>query len=111
MPPLPGKSAPPEPPPRLYYGPEKPEFQNLRALLESGWIAEMLRLLDLDRDALPVIWDADFLLGPRTDSGEDTYVLCEINVSSVFPIPDESVAPLAAAAIERALAAKSGRSQ
>jgi hypothetical protein len=23
-------------------------------------------------------------------AGEDTYVLCEINVSSVFPIPDQA---------------------
>ena len=111
LPPLPGDDAPPEPPPRLYYGPDKPEFKNLRSLLESGWIAGMQRLLDLDRDALPIIWDADFLLGARSASGEDTYVLCEINVSSVFPIPDESVAPLAEAAIERTLAAKSRRSQ
>jgi hypothetical protein len=26
--------------------------------------------------------------GPRTASGEDTYVLYEINVSSVFPLPE-----------------------
>jgi len=37
-----------------------------------------------------VIWDADFLYGPRTGTGEDSYVLCEINVSSVFGIPDEA---------------------
>jgi len=36
-------------------------------------------------------------------------VLGEINVSGVFPIPDESVAPLAEAAIARALAAKANR--
>jgi len=33
---------------------------------------------------VPIIWDADFLYGPRTASAEDTYVLREINVSSVF---------------------------
>ena len=37
--------------------------------------------------SLPVLWDADFLYGPRTASGDDTYVLCEINVSSVIPFP------------------------
>ena len=36
----------------------------------------------IDAASLPIIWDADFLYGPRTASGEDTYVLCEINVSS-----------------------------
>ena len=40
------------------------------------------------RGSLPVLWDADFLYGPRTASGDDTYVLCEINVSSVIPFPD-----------------------
>jgi hypothetical protein len=44
---------------------------------------------------LPIIWDADFLYGPRTASGEDTYVLCEINVSSVFAIPEQAPAEIA----------------
>ena len=39
------------------------------------------------RDELPVLWDADFMYGPRTAAGEDTYVLCEINCSSVIPFP------------------------
>lgn len=55
----------------------------------------MLRVLDLDVDSLPVLWDADFLYGPKTASGEDTYVLCEINVSAVYPFPDGALGPLA----------------
>jgi hypothetical protein len=50
---------------------------------------------------LPIIWDADFLYGPRTRSGEDTYILCEINVSSCFAIPDEAPAAIARLALER----------
>ena len=46
---------------------------------------------------------ADFLLGERTPRGADTYVLCEINVSSVFPIPDESVAPLVTWTLDQAV--------
>lgn len=57
--------------------------------------------LGLTRESLPIIWDADFLLGPRDAMGDDTYVLCEINVSSVFPIPDESAGILADATVER----------
>ena len=53
------------------------------------------------RDALPIIWDADFLYGPRKAAGEDTYVLCEINVSSVFPIPEQAPAAIAQLAKER----------
>jgi hypothetical protein len=105
MPPAPGEKGPPDPPARLYYGPAKPEFARIKVLLESGWIAQMQRLLDVSNELLPVVWDADFLLGPKDAAGEDTYVLCEVNVSGVFPIPDETVAPLAEAAVERTLAA------
>lgn len=83
------------PPPRLYYGASKPEFQALKAKLEGEWVHEMQRLLDIETDSLPALWDADFLYGPKDASGEDTYVLCEINVSSVFPFPDEALEPLA----------------
>jgi hypothetical protein len=107
--PPPGSIESPIPPSRLYYGPDRPEFQALKALLESRWIGEMQRRLDIDTHSLPVIWDADFLLGPKTAAGADTYVLCEINVSSVFPIPDEAPAPLAEAANSRALWARAQR--
>ena len=52
-------------------------------------------MLDIDERSLPVLWDADFLYGPRTASGDDTYVLCEINVSSVIPFPDQAPAAVA----------------
>lgn len=95
LPPPAGSLESPPPPQRLYYGPSKPEFQALKQKLESELVPEMQRLLDLDLDSLPALWDADFLYGSKTASGEDTYVLCEINVSSVFPFPDETHAPLA----------------
>ena len=36
---------------------------------------------------LPILWDADFLYGDPTVDGDDTYMLCEINASSVLPFP------------------------
>jgi len=99
--------APPEAgpaPPRLYSGPDDGRFQRLRVLMEREWIPQMAELLGLGLNDLPVIWDADFLLGPKTSEDEDTYVLCEINASSVFPIPDEAPDPLAAT-MRRRLAA------
>jgi hypothetical protein len=33
--------------------------------------------------------------GPKTPAGEDSCVLCEINVSAVPPIPDEAPAEIA----------------
>ncbi|MBE7203212.1 MAG: Cj0069 family protein [Parafilimonas terrae] len=91
--------APPEhgrAPPRLYSGLEEARCQRLRALMEEEWIPELTRLLGLAPDDMPVVWDADFLLGPKGAAGEDTYVLCEINASSVYPIPDEAHDTLAA---------------
>jgi hypothetical protein len=96
-----GESAPPVPEPRVYYRPAKPEFQALKAQLESEWIPEMQALLAIDTDRLPALWDADFLLGPRTAAGLDTYLLCETNMSSVFPFPDEAREPLARAVAAR----------
>jgi len=79
-----------QPGPRIMHSASAPMFQALRSKMEKEWTPQMMRLLDIDRDSLPIIWDADFLYGPRTAAGEDTYVLCEINVSSVFAIPDEA---------------------
>ncbi|MFL6693849.1 MAG: Cj0069 family protein [Ramlibacter sp.] len=90
--------------PRLYSGPGDQRFQRLRRLMEQEWTPAMAKLLDIAPAALPVIWDADFLLGPRTPDGEDTYVLCEINASSVFPIPDEAPAAIANTVRERLVA-------
>jgi len=96
--------APPEAGPagrRLYSGPADPRFQDLKAVLEREWIPQMAEILALSLDDLPVIWDADFLLGPNDAAGQDSYVLCEINASSVFPIPDEASDAIAATLLER----------
>jgi hypothetical protein len=68
-------------------------WRRLKALLERDWLPAAQRLLDIPTERLPVLWDCDFLLGPKDSGGADTYVLCEINVSSVAPYPD-SATPL-----------------
>lgn len=83
--------------PRLYSGADDPRFQQLRALMEREWTPGLVATLGLQTDDLPVIWDADFLLGP----GEDAYVLCEINVSSVFPMPEQGPGALARTLVRR----------
>jgi hypothetical protein len=90
-----------QPGPRIMHGPDAPPFQALRRRMESEWTPQMMATLGIDSGSLPVIWDADFLYGPRTASGEDTYMLCEINVSSVFAIPDEAPAAIARLTQER----------
>ena len=87
--------------PRLYYGPSYAEFQALKGKLEGGWIDEMRQVLGLQADELPVLWDADFFLGPKDDAGADTYVLCEVNASSVDIFPGETLTALADAVTAR----------
>jgi hypothetical protein len=84
-----------KPGPRIMHGPDVAPFQILRTKMEAEWTPQMMMVLGLEANALPIIWDADFLYGPRNDAGEDTYVLCEINVSSVFAIPDEAPTAIA----------------
>jgi len=90
-----------EPGPRHYFPPTRPDFRLLKEKMETEWIAELCQILALDRTQLPVIWDADFLYGPKDAAGADTHVLCEINVSSVFPFPDDALEPLAAETLAR----------
>ena len=90
-----------QPGPRIMHGADAAPFQTLRAKMEDEWTPQMMRLLGLDAASLPIIWDADFLYGPRTATGEDTYVLCEINVSSCFAIPDQAPAAIARLAMRR----------
>jgi hypothetical protein len=93
--------APPVPTPRSYHPPTLPQYQPLKQALESEWVPQMQRLFALETEALPVLWDCDFLLGPKMSSGEDSYVLCEINASSVSPFPDSAAQPLARTTIAR----------
>ena len=90
-----------QPGPRIMHGADAAPFQALRVKMETEWVPGMMATLGLDAGSLPIIWDADFLYGPRTASGEDTYVLCEINVSSVFAIPDQAPAAIARLVLAR----------
>jgi hypothetical protein len=88
--------------PRLYYPPGKPEFQKIKRKLEDEWLPEVRNLLEIHTDELPVLWDCDFLFGPRDAGGRDTYVLCEINMSSVAPYPESAVPAVVEATIAQA---------
>jgi hypothetical protein len=87
--------------PRSYSSNADPRFQRLRRLMEDAWTPQLMSLLDITSRDLPMIWDADFMLGPRDASGADTYVLGEINVSSVFAIPDEACVEIAVRVADR----------
>jgi hypothetical protein len=103
LPPPPEGPASPaaQPGPRIMHDADATPFQALRLKMETEWTPQMMEVLKLDNASLPIIWDADFLYGPRTPAGADTYVLCEINVSSVFAIPPQAPASIARLTLER----------
>jgi hypothetical protein len=106
-PPPEGPDAPAaQPGPRIMHGADAAPFQALRTKMEAEWTPQMMTTLGIDTASLPIIWDADFLFGPRTASGQDSHVLCEINVSSVFAIPDQAPAAIARLALSRLRRAK-----
>lgn len=92
-----------QPGPRIMHGPDAPPFQSLRRSMEDIWTPQLMETLGIDEESLPVIWDADFLYGPRDATGADTYVLCEINASSCFAIPDDAPAAIAQTVRDRIL--------
>jgi hypothetical protein len=109
LPPPEGPNSPAaEPGPRVMHGADATPFQALRVRMETEWTPQVMAALGIDTSSLPIIWDADFLYGPRTPTGEDTYVLCEINVSCVFAIPDQAPAAIARLTLNR-LEANAGR--
>jgi Domain of unknown function (DUF6815) len=97
---LPPADAAPRPSAKVFERASAVPYRGLRSRMETEWVPELQELLGLDATSLPVIWDADFLYGPRTSSGDDTYVLCEINASSTFAFPEHAMPIVARAAIE-----------
>lgn len=89
----------PQPGPRLYYPPTRADFQRLKDKLEREWLDQLCDIVGIDKAQLPILWDADFLYGEKDADGADTYILCEINVSSVYPFPDDALGPIATATL------------
>lgn len=86
---------------RHYYTEQCHLFQRLRRQLETDWVPGLCAAVQIAPGDLPLLWDADFLLGdpPRE------YLLCEINASCVSPFPDSAITPMIAE-IRRRLAAR-----
>jgi hypothetical protein len=86
---------------KTMYGASEPAFADLKSSLDTEWVPGLIGLLRVEPEALPLLWDADFLYGPKTVEGADSYMLCEINVSSVSPFPDQAIDKLARAVATR----------
>jgi hypothetical protein len=99
----PGVGVPPSS--KVFESPDAPAYRDIRSRVETEWVPDMQRILGLETDRLPIIWDLDFLYGPKTADGEDTYVLCEINVSSTFAFPEIAMPGVARAAVQAIVSA------
>jgi hypothetical protein len=86
---------------KTMFGAFEPAFADLKWFLETEWVPGVMGVVGVEPEALPLLWDADFLYGPKTAAGADSYMLCEINVSSVSPFPDQAVDKLAHAVLTR----------
>jgi len=91
----------PGPSSKVFERPDEPDYRALRARLDDDWVPAMQRILGIATHALPVIWDADFLYGAKDSNGDDTFALCEINVSSTFSFPEFAMPAVARATLER----------
>jgi hypothetical protein len=98
---LPPKQAATLPTAKVFLPSTEADYQRLRTKVESDWIPALRQLQQVTRSNLPVIWDVDFLLGPKDPADQDTYVLCEINASSTFTFPGRAMPIVAQAAIEQ----------
>jgi hypothetical protein len=78
---------------------DAPAYQHLRQQAEQDWLPKLLDLLGLPPHSLPAIWDADLLFGEQDTDGQDTYILCEINTSAVWPFPPTAAQKIAETAL------------
>jgi hypothetical protein len=90
---------------KAMHGADAEKFSGLRATMEGEWTPALQRVLGLETNDLPALWDADFLYRAAASIAPSPFVLCEINVSSVLPFPDVSAPAIAATARRAVLAA------
>ena len=65
------------------YKPDDPQFKVLMDQFIATDLPKILPALGLEKEPLPLIWTTDFILGPKTDAGDDTYFVGEFNCSCV----------------------------
>ena len=65
------------------YKPDDPQFATLMDSFVNKDMPKIMDVLGLAGQPLPLIWTADFILGPKDDDGNDTYFVGEFNCSCV----------------------------
>ncbi len=77
---------------RFYFTEHCGLFSDLKKIMENEWVPELQRKLSINKDRMPVIWDADFFINKiNGTTAAEKYTLCEINVSCVSPFPPSAI--------------------
>jgi len=77
---------------RFYFSEHCGIFQDLRNILETKWIPQLLKIHSISEETMPLLWDIDlFINDVNTKATEKKYTLCEINVSGVSPFPPSCI--------------------
>mmetsp|Transcript_28619 Transcript_28619/g.80616 ORF Transcript_28619/g.80616 Transcript_28619/m.80616 type:complete len:354 (+) Transcript_28619:201-1262(+) len=65
------------------YKPDDPQFAGLIDSFVNKDLPKFMKALGLKDRQLPLIWTANFILGPKTEDRGDTYVICDLNCACV----------------------------
>ena len=77
---------------RYYYSEDCGLFKDLKDIMENNWVRMILEIVSVEKEMLPVIWDADFFINKiNTENTSEKYSLCEINASCVSPFPESAI--------------------
>jgi hypothetical protein len=77
---------------RYYFSEDCGLFRDLKDIMENNWVPQLQGIISIEKEMLPVIWDADFFINTvNTENTGRKYSLCEINVSCVSPFPESAV--------------------
>ncbi|CAD7701126.1 unnamed protein product [Ostreobium quekettii] len=65
------------------YPPDDAQFAPLMHAFVSEDLPRIMPALGMDGEPLPLVWEAEFILGDKQDDGTDAYFLGELNCSCV----------------------------
>ena len=100
----------PQPGRRLYHPATKPEFQALKHKLEHEWVPAVQQLLEINTENLPILWDCDFLFGPKERKAVKTPMcFAKSTLARVAPYPESAVSYVVDATAVRIQAARARR--
>jgi len=66
-----------------FYGPDAPEYADLRKKFEADVNGPLLKAMNLENEPLPLLWTGDFIPADGPTPGSTVYIIGEFNCSCV----------------------------